>query len=155
MSWLALLAFNGLLGCAAAVDLRTYRIPNVLPLLVAASAFVLHLPADAQAWIDRGAAAALVGLGCGALWLRGLFGGGDFKLIWACALWTGLSGLTPFVMAFGLACGAQGLFVLLAARTAEGRATPLRTRLGGRVPLALSIAAAGLYWSLLQAPKLH
>jgi len=154
MSWLAFLAFNGLLGCAAATDLRTFRIPNALPLLVAAAGLVLHLPLTPGEWLDRAAAVALVGIGGGLLWLRGLFGGGDYKLIWACALWTGLSGFTPFALAFGLASGVQGLAALLIAQ-APGRRAPLRSRLGGRVPLALSIAAAGLYWSLLQSPALH
>ena len=81
--------------------------------------------------------------------------GGDYKLLWACAFWTGLSGLTPFALAFGLACGVQGLSALLIAQAAGRRGAPLRSRLGGRVPLALSIAAAGLYWSLLQSPALH
>jgi prepilin peptidase CpaA len=155
MSWLAFLAFNGLLGCAAASDLRTFRIPNVLPLLVAAAGLVLHLPLTPAEWLDRGAAVVLVGVGGGILWLRGLFGGGDYKLIWACALWTGLAGFTPFALAFGLASGVQGLSALLIAQATARRGAPLRSRLGGRVPLAVSIAAAGLYWSLLQSPAGH
>ncbi|CAN7416161.1 A24 family peptidase [Phenylobacterium sp. LjRoot219] len=146
MTPLALLAFNGLLWCAAAIDLRTFRIPNALPLLIALSGLVLHLPSSSGELLDRGAAVLIVGLGGGFLWLRGLFGGGDYKLIWACAVWTGLGGLAPFFLAFGLASGAQGLITLLAASAAPSG--QLRNRLRNRVPLAVSIAAAGLYWSL-------
>lgn len=151
MSLLSLVAFNSLLWCAAATDLRSFRIPNALPLLVALAGLALHLPAGPGELLDRGVAMLVIGAVGGWLWLRGLFGGGDYKLLWACAVWVGWEGLAPFILAFGLASGAQGLAVLAMARRGAGEAG-LRSRLRGRVPLALSIAAAGMYWSLLQFP---
>lgn len=147
MSPLTLLAFNGLLWCAAAIDLRTFRIPNVLPLLVAGAGIVLHVPVGPGEWLDRGAAVLIVGVVGGFLWLRGLFGGGDYKLLWACTVWVGISGLSTFLLAFGLASGVQGLVTLLTP-AAGGPASPLGDQLRKRVPLAVSIAAGGLYWSL-------
>lgn len=146
MSPVALLAFNGLLWCAAAIDLRTFRIPNALPLLVALTGLALQMPASPGELLDRAAAVLIVGLAGGFLWVRGLFGGGDYKLLWACAVWTGLGGLAPFILAFGLASGAQGLLTLC--MVSGGGHGPVRDRLRKRVPLAVSIAAAGLYWSL-------
>lgn len=147
MSPLAFLAFNGLLGCAAAIDLRTFRIPNWLPVLVAIAGVALNLPVSLGECLDRAAAVLIVAVVGGVLWLRGLFGGGDYKLLWACAVWVGISGLPTFLLAFGVASGAQGLATLLMA-TAIGPSSPLRNPLHKRVPLAVSIAAAGLCWSL-------
>jgi prepilin peptidase CpaA len=148
MSPLAFIGFNGLLACAALFDLRSFRIPNWAPLALAATV-ALYLPETSAQWLDRAAAVAAVALAGGALWFGGVLGGGDYKLIWACSLWLGLNGLPAFLLALGAAGALQGLAVALAPGGA-GQDGGEASRLRRRVPLALSIAVAGLYWSALQ-----
>lgn len=148
MSLAALLAFNAVLLCAAAADVRHYRIPNLLPALLAIAGLVLAAPHSLGEALSRTGSLALVGVIAGGLWLRGLMGGGDLKLLAACAVWIPLGGLSTFALALGLASGAQGLAALTFARFIQGASTASAVR--GRLPYGLSIAAAGLVWSLTQ-----
>lgn len=145
MSPVAFLAFNAVLLLAAASDVRHYRIPNLLPLLLAAGALLLDFPASLGDALSRAASVAIVAPIGGGLWRGGLLGGGDLKLLAACALWTPLGGLAGFAMALGLASGLQGASALAIARLRTGGS--LASAAAGRLPYALSIAAAGLAWS--------
>jgi prepilin peptidase CpaA len=144
----AIVAFNGVLFCAAASDLRRYRIPNILPALLALAALALAFPATAEAAMSRAASVAMVSLIAGGLWLRGLLGGGDLKLLAACAAWIPLGGLAAFALALGIASCVQGLTALAWMRAAG--TAPLGSIIRNRLPYGVSIAAAGLAWSLLQ-----
>jgi prepilin peptidase CpaA len=148
MSPYAFLVFNAVLLCAAVSDLRRYRIPNLLPALLAIGSLLLAPPHGLDEALSRAGSVALVGAVAGALWLRGLIGGGDLKLVAACAAWMPLGGLPVFAVALGLASGLQGLATLAVALTRGPLANAARTP----VAYALSIAVAGLVWSLL---KLH
>ena len=145
MTLFSLVAFNGLLLCAAVSDVTRYRIPNLLPALLALSGLVLAMPFSLDAALSRAASLGLVAVIATPLWLRGLLGGGDLKLLIGSALWIPLGGLATFAMALGLASGLQGVAVLACSHFA-GR-TPLATAARARVPYAVSIAAAGLVWS--------
>ena len=112
MSLFALLTFDALLLLAAVSDVRSFRIPNAISLLVAAGALLLAFPASPGEALSRAASLGLVGVITGALWLRGLLGGGDLKLLAACALWIPLGQLPAFAMAFGLASVVQGTTAL-------------------------------------------
>lgn len=142
----AFIAFNGLLLCAALSDLWRYRIPNALPSLLALSGLILAFPHSPVEAASRAGSAAIVSAVAGALWLRGLLGGGDLKLMMACALWMPLSGLASFAVALGLASGVQGVAALAISQTCLR--TPMASAMRSRVPYALSITVAGLVWSL-------
>jgi prepilin peptidase CpaA len=148
MTLAAVIAFNGLLLCAVGSDIRSYRIPNAIPLLLAFAGPWFAPPATLAEAAARAAAIGLMGVLTVALWLRGWMGGGDVKLLTACAAWMTLADLPLFAMAVGLASGAQGLgtmaYLQLTTRT------PLAAAVRRRIPYALSIAAAGLIWSLLR-----
>lgn len=153
MSLVAFLAFNAVLLCAAVSDMRHYRIPNLLPAMLAVAGLVLAAPHSLAEALSRTGSLALVSLIVGALWLRGLMGGGDLKLLAACAMWIPLGGLATFALALGLASGVQGVVALAYIRVTQS--SPAASGLRGRVPYGLSIAAAGLVWSLTQfAPTL-
>lgn len=152
MSPMAFLSFNALLWCAAASDLRRFRIPNFLPGLLAIAALALDFPASADEALSRTGSLLAVSLVGGALWLRGLLGGGDLKLLMACGLWVPLLGLPQFAAALGLASGLQGAVTLLAVHIQAGSSATLAAGLRRRLPYGLSIAAAGLYWSLSLTP---
>ncbi|CAN7383092.1 prepilin peptidase [Phenylobacterium sp. LjRoot225] len=146
MSLIALLAFNAVLLCAAVSDVRHYRIPNLAPALLAIAGLVLAAPHSIGEALSRGGSLAVISLIAGALWLRGLLGGGDLKLLMACAVWIPLGGLSTFALALGLASGVQGLATLTFVRVIQR--TPAASAVRERVPYGLSIAAAGLVWSL-------
>jgi prepilin peptidase CpaA len=151
MSPYAFLVFNTVLLVAAASDLRRYRIPNVLPALLAIASLLLAPPHGVDEALSRAGSVALVGGIAGALWLRGLIGGGDLKLMAACAAWMPLGGLPVFAVALGLASGLQGLATLAVALARAPPPSAARSRVARtRVAYAVSIAAGGLVWSLLR-----
>ena len=145
MSVVAFVVFNGLLLCAAISDIRRFRIPNAVAAAVLLSALVCALPSSMAETLSRGASLVLVASICGALWLRGLIGGGDLKLIVACAAWIPFGGLALFILSFGLASAIQGGATLAYIRVASR--TPLEKALRSRLPYGVSIATAGLVWS--------
>jgi len=139
MQTAALLFFSACLLAAAASDLRSRTIPNVLPLALALGFAVWAVAAPEPAWPWRLLGAALVlALGYGAWTLRAL-GGGDVKLLAAAALWFPLKLLPSFLLAVTLAGGVQALVWLLLRRQGALRLTD------GRMPYAVAIAAAGLW----------
>ncbi len=143
------------LAIAAASDLASRRIPNVLVLTaglvgLAVSAEVLHLVS--------GIAAALVCLCLTVpMWRRGLVGGGDVKLAAAAAAWVRLDHLFAFVLVVGLCGGLLSLLALLRASAGErrlvranataslatGRITVARSA-GTSIPYGMAIAAGAM-----------
>lgn len=118
---LSVIVFPLLVLTAAAKDLGSYLIPNWISLALAA-AFV---PAAGAAWAAGVPAAELlvcVGVGAAAL-VAGVvmfalrwIGGGDAKLMAACALWLGPAGLAPFLMWTALAGGVLTLTLITVRR---------------------------------------
>jgi prepilin peptidase CpaA len=145
MSHLAFAAFCLLLAAAAATDIASYRIPNILPLLVGLGAVVFVCPQTAAELASRGAAVLLVGGACfGGYLLRGL-GGGDVKLLTAIALWTPLASLPEFLLPLAVAGGIQALATLGYRQLVSTVFTA-----APRMPYAVSIAAGGFAWAILQ-----
>jgi prepilin peptidase CpaA len=144
----AALMFDALLLLAAASDVTRYRIPNALAAALALGGLVEAFAATPAEAASRIVSFAAVGLVAGALWLRGLLGGGDLKLLMACALWIPLSGLTTFALALGVASIVQALAAL--GWTCIFAQTPLAAGARNRLPYGVSIATAGLIWSAAQ-----
>ena len=153
VSDLILLASALALAWAAVGDARTYRIPNLLPALVAAGF-------GALAWFEPpgflvgGILTGLAVFGVGALlFARRLMGGGDVKLLAATSLWCGPEQLAPFAMV--IAVTAVGLALLMLSPL--GRllpAPPSRLAAGPEgfaantrqpMPFGVAVAAGGLW----------
>jgi prepilin peptidase CpaA len=102
------LAFPLLLLYAAWHDVKTMTIPNwvsiVLALAFVPAAVAAGLSVQAIGWHLAFGAGVL--LACAALFYLGVFGGGDAKVIAAASLWTGLAGVSSFVLGMALAGGA-------------------------------------------------
>ncbi|RAK60800.1 hypothetical protein DJ021_13775 [Phenylobacterium hankyongense] len=147
MSVAAFVWFNAVLLIAAACDLRTFRIPNILPILLAAGALVLALPATPAEALSRLACVGVVAVLGLALYLRGLMGGGDLKLLAGAAFWIPFPELANFAILLGLAGGLQGVGTLVWVRVAPSSEGTLARGDWRKMPYAVSIAVAGLVWS--------
>lgn len=147
---------------AAVSDLRAFRIANRSSLILLA-AFVPAAVATGFEWRDwlihLGAGLGLLVIGA-LLFFRGVWGGGDAKLLPAVAVWIGLAGLPRFLVVMALAGGVLAVLALLARRFALGPPGPLRRwgeRLAeaGHVPYGVAIAAGGLdWWAMAMLPGL-
>jgi prepilin peptidase CpaA len=141
MSWDPLFAVTAtLLAVAAASDVSRHRIPNALPVAIAACS----LAARAIEGGPGGGLSALAALGLtGAVlfpaWARGAIGGGDLKLAAAAAAWVGLTGLPAYALASAGAAGLLAVLCYLASAPAARR--EIRTNLllaGRRMPVSVA-----------------
>jgi prepilin peptidase CpaA len=141
MSWDPLFAVIAtLLAVAAASDVSRHRIPNGLPVAIAACSILAR-------WIDGGipgGLSALAALGLtGAIlfpaWTRRAIGGGDLKLAAAAAAWVGLAGLPRYALASAVAAGL--LAVVCYAASAPAARRQVRTNLllaAHRLPVSVA-----------------
>jgi prepilin peptidase CpaA len=151
--FLALGVFAVLMGVAAIGDVRTLRITNKLNAGIALAFVALAIPMglgwpEFFAHIKIGVIASVIAL---ILFLTGLYGGGDFKMTGATALWLGPSAAAPFVI-YAILSGGLLCLVLLTGRYVAGRfglpASPkwarrlLRKNAG--VPYGVAIGIGGL-----------
>ncbi|RAU20945.1 pilus assembly protein CpaA [Paramagnetospirillum kuznetsovii] len=150
------LAFVVALADAAVTDIRQFRIHNRVPLLLIASfAAAFAVGFDSGAWLGHlGAGGALFAVGA-VLFVLGVWGGGDAKMLPAVALWTGFDGLSRFLMVMALVGGGLAVVALLARRVPLGPEGPVRAwgqRLAesGHVPYGVAIAAGGLDWWIME-----
>lgn len=148
--------YLGPLLVAALWDMRRFRIPNEVVVVLAAT----FIPASVLSFgpvdlVEHLAAATIMfGFGLAMNRLR-LLGGGDVKLMTAAALWVGIGGLIPYFILVSI-LGGVTLLALMACRRlvrlmpvtrlTGGNATamPMILREGERIPYALPIAAASL-----------
>ena len=109
------LAFPLLLLYAAWHDVSTMTIPNWVPIGLAAAflpaAFAAGLPMQLVGLHLAFGAGVL--LACAGLFYLGVFGGGDAKVIAAASLWTGLAGVSSFVMGMAIAGGVLAVSLIL------------------------------------------
>lgn len=136
---------------AAVGDLRSFRIPNRLVLLVVGF-YPAHLLASPQP-VDW-----LAGLMCGALifffgffaFSRGLIGGGDVKLLAAVSLWAGPHLVFPVLLLIMVAGGILALVFLVHAMAQgrsrfSGNAVTAGSALSAPVPYGVAIAIGAAY----------
>ncbi len=143
--------FAGLIALAAAHDLRAFRIPNWTPALILVL-YPLHVltapqPVDWAGGLLTGTVVLAAGF---ALFATGRLGGGDAKLLAACALWAGPGLVFPMLVVTALSGAALALLILSPVRFALAGACD---RLGWRrsrdrlladcLPYGVAIAAGG------------
>ncbi len=150
-------AFPGLLVVAAIGDIMRYTIPNTLSAVLA----VLAIPAVLVAgggFVDllwHLLVGFVVLLLTSILFFRGLFGGGDVKLLTAAALWTGWPLVVPLVVYTALSGGLLALVLIVLRRVWKRRETApaCLNRLfeqSAGLPYGVAIAIGGcLTWSRL------
>ncbi len=114
---LLMILLPSLLAAAAAFDLATFTIPNLLSLALGLSFLLFGMviglaPGDFAFHLLAGLIALVLGFGLFAL---GYIGGGDAKLFAAVALWLGLHDLLGYVLAASVLGGVL-TFALLALR---------------------------------------
>ena len=116
-----LFAFPALALVAVVKDAASYTIPNWISLALVA-AFVPAAVAAWQADVPLAVLGACVGIGALALvagmamFAFGWIGGGDAKLLAACALWLGWQGMAPFLFWTTIAGGVMAAMLLVARR---------------------------------------
>jgi len=148
------LAFAALLADAAICDVRGFRIPNRVPVLllilfVVAAALTL----DVREFLLHLAAGVAVFAVAAVLFARGIWGGGDVKLIAALGTWTGFAAMPRFLVVMALAGGVLAIVVLAAraiapAVTMANAPWHLRMAHSGHLPYGVALAAGGLDWVL-------
>lgn len=145
--WAIRLMFVLPLLVASYTDITRYRIPNALCL-----ALLLLFPAaqavtpQAAPWVPHLVTGLLL-LGVGLmLFIPGLFGGGDAKLMAVCGVWFGPSVTPAALMLTALTGGVLSLLLIVLRRLPiPGDVAVLRK--DGPVPYGLAIAAAGILLS--------
>jgi len=134
---------------AAASDIRSRTIPNMLNLVIALSAPIGWWAAGLALWPDIawqvGAAFALFAA-FAALFAVGGIGGGDVKLIAALALWIDARLILSLLMVMAIVGGVISAVMIVMRRfkTAEGDG-----EMAEEVPYGVAIALAGL-WAIYQ-----
>jgi prepilin peptidase CpaA len=104
----------GILIAIAYRDVRTRRIPNGLTAIIALLGLArLILAGDLVAAVDTLLASASVFAAALLLFWRGVFGGGDAKLVAAMALLVGAHDLLDFLLIMSVCGGGLGLAILV------------------------------------------
>lgn len=147
------------LAIAAVSDLLTMTIPNRISVALLVS-FLVLAPFLGLGWLDIGmslvAGVAVFGI-CFALFAINVMGGGDTKLLTACAVWYGFDhSLLAFLVTVCYVGGAVTLiFLLLRSRAdwvmAIGIPLPASMVTAKKIPYGIAIAIAG-FLTFAQAP---
>ena len=111
-----------LLILAAGCDILTRLIPNAIPAALAVLGLALRVIDGSWPWAVL-AGGIVFGL-CFLCWLRGWMGGGDVKLLGACAMLVPPLSVFPMITTVGIAGGVLA-FIYLAARRLVPRPSPL------------------------------
>lgn len=154
-----LLALMGLLGWAIYTDTLHFLIPNRISIGIVAlwPAWVLAAwpEVDPLRSILMAAIVFMVGF---TLFSRGVFGGGDAKLLAALALWAGPGHILTMGLVTSIAGGGVALVYLAGALirrrqliASTGTPVPLSIVLGEPVPYGIAIAVGGLSVALALA----
>ena len=112
----------GLLILAAGCDILTRLIPNAIPACLAVLGLALRVLDGSWPWaLLAGAIVFVVALLC---WMRRWMGGGDVKLLGACALLVPPLSVLPMITMVGVAGGVLS-FIYIAARHLVPRPAPV------------------------------
>lgn len=147
-----LLILPAAVAFAGAMDIFTMTIPNRISIVMCLAFFPaawlagLHWP---QILEHVGAFAAVLAVGI-LLFARGVFGGGDAKLLAAIALWLGFDDLLPYLLCVAITGGSLAVMILMARQVPLPRpllGQPWAHRLhkeGGGIPYGIALAAGVL-----------
>ncbi|HEV7322060.1 MAG TPA: prepilin peptidase [Ensifer sp.] len=139
------------LGFAAFSDLLTMTIPNRVSAILIGGFFIVALMSG-MGLVEIGlhlAASAAVFAVCFALFATNVMGGGDAKLLTACAIWFGLTpSLTAFLLYVSVFGGLLTLAVLMLRRQehsilASGIPVPHLLLTAKKIPYGIAIALGG------------
>ena len=136
----------GLLGAAVVFDLVSRRIPNTVPValvgLFAVQVAVFGQRGMTPFWADLVVGAVLLAIGF-VLFLMGMLGAGDGKLMAVAGLWVGPAEVGGFLLGVGLLGLGLGLFSLLPFDATR--------RLRADLPFAVAIAPPAIALLTLRA----
>ena len=152
----ALALVISILLLAAASDVRSFRIPNIycVALFALYPVHVLFSPVAVN--LTGGVIVLICAAGCGiALYALNNMGGGDVKLIAACALWAGPDLLPEFILVMSITGAFMGLFLqsshrysIALALDSRGYSRAKETLLSVKLPYGLAIASGGIVVAL-------
>jgi prepilin peptidase CpaA len=151
-----LICFFAVIGFAAVSDIKSFRIPNrvSLALLALYPLHVVFSPVPV-AWFMALSVASLVFVAGFTLFLFGMVGGGDVKLLAAASLWAGSALVPQLLVIMGLAGGALAVLALLVqyvrryhASGIVGVILPDASIAAPKLPYGVAIAAGGFYAGL-------
>ena len=151
-AWIVLLVPPLCLATAALTDFLEMKIPNRIPLFLAAC-FLLVVPFSGLGLVGIAwhlAAALMVFSACFALFALNVMGGGDAKILTAAALWFGFNtSLFEFLVFTGYLGGFLTIAVILLRANWDKLATvgmrlPQALMHAKKIPYAIAIGAAGL-----------
>ena len=151
-----LICFFALIAFAALSDLRSFRIPNRISLALLAL-YPLHVLVSPVpvAWFMALAVASLIFVAGFTLFLCGMVGGGDVKLLAAASLWAGSALVLQLLVIMGLAGGALAGVALLVQSVRRydagglvGVMVPDSSIAAPKLPYGVAIAAGGFYAGL-------
>lgn len=146
------LVFPLCLALAALTDLFSMTIPNRISVILMGTFIVVAL-ASGMDWQTFGlslAAGLVVFLACFSMFALNVMGGGDAKLLTACAVWFGFNdSLATFLIAVAIIGGILTLGILVLRSRAQeimasGLPIPDSLLLAKKVPYGIAIAIAGL-----------
>jgi len=140
---------------AAAIDVRTRRIPNLLTGAAALAALAVHVPAGPFAVMTALAVMLSAFVAGSVAFSAGWFGGGDVKLIAACcgfASFPGAIALVLYVLVAGallalVTAAARGRLVALVHSTATLAAHGAPLEKGVLLPYGVAIAAGSVVYA--------
>ncbi|WP_226896249.1 prepilin peptidase [Polymorphobacter sp. PAMC 29334] len=130
---------------AAYADIRHFEIPDGWSIAVAALFAVFAVTATTiEPWWEHAAAGAIVFFIGALLFDRGWLGGGDVKLLAACALWAGFSGLPLLLLGTVFAGGAMAVIAVVGRKLARPGATYPAFQYNGPLPYAVAILGGAI-----------
>jgi prepilin peptidase CpaA len=151
IDWIAILVLVAALIAAGISDAVTLLIPNRYPAAIVLAYVFYAIGKPAPFWL-HGAAVGVAFFVVGALMFdRGIFGGGDVKLLTASALWAGFDQLPLLLFVTAIGGGVLALAQLSPLhRLMPARAggppvgDDLRSKLRQPIPFGIAIAVAGM-----------
>jgi prepilin peptidase CpaA len=155
---LLLPALSLVLIAAAVEDMARLRISNILPMLVV-GLYIIWVAAtgwENDIWRNGTVFLGVFALGCGLFAMRWM-GGGDVKLMAACALWFDWAGIVPWFVYITMGGGALALLII-----AGRRMVPQAVRDGsgmaifaarGPIPYGVAIAFGTIMALYLAGPN--
>ncbi|KKW92908.1 MULTISPECIES: A24 family peptidase [Sphingobium] len=155
---LILPAVSLVLIAAAVEDMARLRISNVFPLLVVAlyGGWVAVTGWENDIWHNATLFLGMFALGCGMFAMR-LMGGGDIKLMAACALWFDWSGAVPWIVYMTVGGGVLALLIIVGRRLVpqgvRGNSSLAIFSAKGPIPYGVAIALGTIMALYMAGPN--